>query len=620
MSKEKEKVIVGQMELPIERYGQQKLFTDDVVSLFGDKGASLVKPGTMYESLRYAEYEISSGLGEIVDNAVEAEANNIHILTKTINSKGKNSRKTTEVMDEIAVIDDGKGMDYNVISRALILGDSPRPSKKGGLGIGRFGVGLTLGGISLARRLELYSRDKKDGAFYYTYLDLDVIKDPEKAYIPFPEYKEPPTEYSKFLQNSTGTIIILKNCDRLQYDQINDKALAADQQIKGLSSYIGRTFRKFIYGGINITINEEKVYLHDPLYRLGPTRFEVDPKSLEDPKTKLKARLWGRTVKIPIEIQDKPGEFADVEITMTLLPKEWRIKDQSGGGKFATERKIHENEGVSILRANREVLYGHVPYIIGKRGQARSLDIDRWWGCEISFPPELDNYFHVRYIKRGAEPITALRDKIREIISEAVKSLREEIKRDRREHKRLEAKKSGIFAGAEDAMAEADKIMAKGKRGLDVSREDANKEFDKLAASASKTGVEEKTVEERRKELEEKPYSIVPVEYPESIFFETKHLLGHIVVNLNINHPFYKEVFEPLCGSIETMDEESDIYEGTKTIEQQKIRRAFMLLLLSYAKSESFFDNNDTVLSQLRSQWGLALGVAINSLAEKEQL
>ncbi|MDA2627279.1 ATP-binding protein [Bacillus cereus] len=614
-----------------EIINQLSLSTEEKVTIPSKTGAPLVKAGTMYESLRYAEYEITSGLGEITDNAVEAGANNIHIITKTQPTAPTTSKKkkVAEVIDEIAVIDDGEGMAPEILSRCLVLGDSPRPRKPSGLGIGRFGVGLTLGGISLARRLEVYSRNDKNGKFYYTFLDLDVIKDESKAFIPKPIAIQPPKEYLNYLEGSTGTIIILKKCDRLQYDSINNRAIDADSQIKGLSNYLGRTFRKYIYGGINIYLNGGKVYLHDPLYRLGPTRFDMDPKSMEDPRTNLKAKLWGKTTTIEIEIPGKTQTYANVEITLTLLPKEWRLKEKSGGSTFATDRKIHENEGISILRANREVLYGAVPYIIGKRGQSRPLDIDRWWGCEISFPPELDELFTVRYIKRGAEPVAALRNKIREIISPAIKALREQIQQDRREEVQKEATKAGLFAGAEQTMAEADKTMAKGKKGSTVSKEEAEKEFKKLAKAATNTtsgtdnnekSAEEKKreLEEKKKELEEKPYNIIPIEYPESIFFETQHMLDHIVVKLNINHPFYKDIFEPLCGSIQTMDAESDVYEGTKTIEQQKIRRAFMLLILSYAKAESFFEDHDSVLKQLRAQWGMALGVVLNSVVGKE--
>ena len=114
----------------------------------------------------------------------------------------------------------------------------------------------------------------------------------------------------------------------------------------------------------------------------GPTLFDASGRSTGtiDPK----AESLGET-KIPMEIPGTDGETADIVIKMSLLPKEWRLERGAGRSNEAKKRKIDQNEGVSILRANREVLYGHVPFITGERGEASSLDIDRWWGCEISF-------------------------------------------------------------------------------------------------------------------------------------------------------------------------------------------------------------------------------------------
>jgi hypothetical protein len=132
---------------------------------------------------------------------------------------------------------------------------------------------------------------------------------------------------------------------------------------------------------------------------LSPTKF--DAKNPQKPD--LKAEPWGTVEQIELDIPGSNGQTAKVTIRMSLLPKEWRAYKGAGGTSFVKERHIDDNEGVSILRADREVLYGTVPYIIGKKGQARPLDIDRFWGCEISFPPELDSYFQVRYFPRVAQ-------------------------------------------------------------------------------------------------------------------------------------------------------------------------------------------------------------------------
>jgi len=48
-------------------------------------------------------------------------------------------------------------------------------------------------------------------------------------------------------------------------------------------------------------------------------------------------------------------------------------------------------------------------------------------GMEISFEPVLDECFRVRNIKKGAEPVDRLRDKLRDLLVPTVKTLRKRI-------------------------------------------------------------------------------------------------------------------------------------------------------------------------------------------------
>ncbi|MDU2106216.1 ATP-binding protein [Clostridium sp.] len=573
----------------------------------------LIRPGRLYESLRFAEYSLNSGIGEILDNSIEAGSSKIWINIENEDKQYvKNGKKRkAEVIKEIVIVDDGEGMNASTLKKSLVLGESCRTIRSDGRkGIGRFGVGLTLGGISLARRIEVYSRRNAKEPFLYTYIDLDEIYNEELVNIPNPIEKKPPEEHNMKIEDSSGTIIILSKCDRLQNDSVNGGSLKASDHIKGLSTFIGRTYRKFIAGGVEIFFNKEKVYLHDPLYIMGPTIF--DTKDNVDPKAELKGEET-----IELEIPNSGGKTAEVRIKMSLLPAEWRKHQGDGGSVEAKKRKINENEGISILRAEREVLYDKVEYIIGVRGLSKFDFKDRFWGCEISFPPELDDYFHVRYIKRGAEPIASLKDKIREIIAPVVKNLRAEISQKWSKTKAEEAMKSGKFGNAEDVMSEVSKILPNGKKGLNLSEHEEEEKIDEIMKSVILEGVSDSEVaisrRKKREELKEKPYKIEPVSFPQNIFFETEHILGRVIIKLNINHPFYKKIFVPLCGSIELDDENNDIYLNNY---MPKIKDAIMLLLLSYAKAESMFADQDDLFMNMRSQWGTILSTAINKLEE----
>lgn len=566
-----------------------------------ESDVSLIRIDRVYESLRYNDYSAQNGLGEIVDNSVEAGSSNIAVRLTVEKLPNQGRKKTVENITEIAVIDDGCGMDQETLHRCLALGESIRMPKHGKRGIGRFGVGMTLGGISLARRIEVYSRTRGKEDFLYTYIDLEEIRDQMLLVIPTPIRKEPPSMFMDLLSNSSGTIVILKKCDRVEGD------------IEGFSNYLGRTYRKFIERGLSITLNEEPVYLHDPLYMSGPTLFDVkrmETEGVMEPKATLIDEG-----KISLEIPGSEGETADVVIRISLLPQEWRNAKGVGGNSENRKRKIDQNEGVSILRADREVLYGYVPYITGKKGEARALDIDRWWGCEISFPPELDDYFQVRYIKRGAEPVASLRDKIREFISGSVKVARKMVQEDWDKKRSEEASKEGTFQKAEKVMARADGDLPRGKKGKNLTEAENESNLDKVAASTLGEERNDQTkLNQKKEELRNKPYAIELVSYNETVLFETDYLMKNTIIRLNINHPFYKQVLQPLCGDLE----EDDSQESHVSKQQQDIKNAILLLLFSYAKAEAMFDNHEQLFKSLRSQWGTALASALNYYEEED--
>ena len=372
---------------------------------------------------------------------------------------------------------------------------------------------------------------------------------------------------------------------------------------------MGQTYRKFIERGLEIKLNGERVYLHDPLYMASPTIFDEQRLKTEG-AIEPKATSLGE-FRIPREIPGSNGKTADVVIRMSLLPEEWRPTMGAGGNAEAKKRKIDRNEGVSILRADREVFYGHVPYITGKKGEAKSDDKDRWWGCEISFPPELDADFQVRYIKRGAEPTADLRDQIRAAIGDVVQTARRMVQETWNVNRSEESRRSGNFGKAEETMAKTGAILPNSKKGKELTATEEEERVDALASAAlgdARDDVQKK--EQKKEEIRRKPYSIELVSYPKTNLFDTVHLLNNTIIKLNVNHPFYKNVLQPLCGDWEALEVSQ---------ERQNIKNAILLLLFSYAKAESMFDDHEALFENLRSQWGIVLAAALSEYDREEQ-
>ena len=175
---------------------------------------ALIRVDRMYESLRYNDYSPQNGLGEIVDNAVEAQAAHINVMVTVEKVRKAGKKKPIDQITELSVIDDGCGMNPDTLHRCLALGESIR-NPNGKLGIGRFGVGLTIGSISLARHIEVYSRTNGNENFLYTFIDLDDIQQGNLLRIPTPLTQAPPRDLADILKNSSGTIVIKKKCDRI---------------------------------------------------------------------------------------------------------------------------------------------------------------------------------------------------------------------------------------------------------------------------------------------------------------------------------------------------------------------------------------------------------------------
>ena len=162
-------------------------------------------------------------------------------------------------------------------------------------------------------------------------------------------------------------------------------------------------------------------------------------------------------------------------------------------------------------------------------------------------------------------------------------------------------------------MSDLNAVLPKNQAGKTMSEEEEQQKIDEiLSQSVSQDGHEAEKCEARRNDLLKKAYSIVPVKYPQQILFETDTLLDDkMVIKLNVNHPFYQKVINPLCGDI--TDEDSTESYNEKT----KIKDAIMLLLMSYAKAAASFpetQENQELLENLVVQWGTILGTVVKKM------
>lgn len=158
---------------------------------------------------------------------------------------------------------------------------------------------------------------------------------------------------------------------------------------RALHRDLGRIYRRFLLDGLTLSINNSTVSSNDPLL--------------------LATHLEGRAAELAFEpliyeLAASSGETAIVRVRFTLLPVEaWHHLDN------VTKRRagIVGGAGVSILRAGREIAHGW--HLMGGK---RRENYDDWWRCEIDFDPILDEHFGITANKQGVRPSTVLREAV----------------------------------------------------------------------------------------------------------------------------------------------------------------------------------------------------------------
>lgn len=379
---------------------------------------------TMGDALRNSGYKnIESAMSEIIDNSVQAEAKNILVIV----SEEFNSKTGRNNISEIAFLDDGKGMNYEEIEGCLGIGYSTRTDRKG---MGRFGVGLPQSSLYACPAVDVYSWQNGYENCKKVFLDINKIKSEEQTEIEDPKNAKIPDKYKKYLKYKVvsggnkqydftehGTFVLWKTCDRVVPKTVNFL-------FKKLDFSLGQKFRYFINektSSICLLHHENEDITHevmpnDPLmlmennYVLGNPNNPgvISPGINKNCTTSVfepysNAEYPDGVVPLMIKYSDSnTGEIkqSKIEIKFSKVKNIFYDKSAIPGnpGQTPLGKHVKELEGISIVRANREIDFGQFDFY-----ENLNQPEHRWWGCEIRFNPELDEAFGVANNKQYVE-------------------------------------------------------------------------------------------------------------------------------------------------------------------------------------------------------------------------
>ena len=216
---------------------------------------SIVNTRMTVASMRDSGYKSTThALAELIDNSIEAGATAIELFGVSRRS----TRTGRLALSELAVLDNGGGMDVTTLRSSLRYGYGTRRRRKG---IGRFGLGLPNSSMSQARCVDVWSWQSGVTNALHTRLSISDVEAGVRE-IPVPTLASIPSHYldsSRFGFEDSGTLVVWSDLDRVEWKQ-------ASTTFKHTEILLGRIYRRFL------AKPTERLHSADSRGDIGPTR------------------------------------------------------------------------------------------------------------------------------------------------------------------------------------------------------------------------------------------------------------------------------------------------------------------------------------------------------------
>lgn len=366
---------------------------------------ALPNAAKLTSSLRHTGYDNTSAIADLIDNCIDAGAQNVYLQFAVRDKK-----------PEIYIIDDGCGMNQETLSEAVKLGSMVTKDNETELGF--FGMGLCTASWSIGRRLEIYTTPENDSNIYHAIIDIDHFNDVNKFEIEF--YKHDMNEKENkdldLLRNiliesggsygGSGTLLILRKIDSLDNQDIYD----LKNKIAKKLSEIFRTFLEkdnfniIIKSGITILADDRALEPFDPLYWNHEKTEQYDNSTI--------------IVKIKDD-NDKIHEI-DMDIKLSIIPK-GKMK-----GKTCNEQDNLniKTQGFYIMRNNRQIDSSNNLDLYKKH------NILNQFRGEISFSGKWDDVLNITFKKEGIKLNQSIFDQLEKYLSPQITSIRKRLQKE----------------------------------------------------------------------------------------------------------------------------------------------------------------------------------------------
>jgi len=520
------------------------------------------------ESQRRSGYKNTARAArEIVDNAIEAGAKNIHVVFDRPTTKEREKGDRKESVTAIAFIDDGPGMGEKMLRYSLTWGGGTH--FKAPSGIGRFGFGLPNSSINQTRHVEVYSKTT-GGKWFMAFLDINPSNVPEHGL----KTIEPavPAELPKFVNDymkkngielDSGTVVVWIKPDRLSYR-------VASTLRTHLVEDFGVVYRGML-DDIAIVVDGVRVEKVDPLFltpgarlykpaeeggatmtleRALPLKYFIDPITGAQHLEFLDSEIEMEKAR-----RDENAVIGVVYVRIARFPYGFALGERKykGTDEYKRYEIRKERRGMAFVRAGREI---DTVDVFPKTSKDEGLG--NWpllqayayhWAIEAKFGPEFDEAFGIGNDKQTVRPIE---DFWRVMTAASIdRALQEEQRaqqhmRDADARRQREAEQADPSAPTPATQAAAQAALLLGKADLPSARkEEAQARLtEEITRRATGTGRSHQEVREAiEEEAKRKEYAIDFFESEGGVFYKPSFGNGYQkVAEINRKHPFY-EIF-----------------------------------------------------------------------------
>ncbi|MEM7116950.1 MAG: ATP-binding protein [Chloroflexota bacterium] len=527
--------------------------------------------------------DTSTAIDELIDNSIQANAKNIHIVY--------NYPKRANKPSQIAIIDDGHGMEPEMIRLAIIWGGTHREGNREGFG--RYGYGLPSASISQGQRFEVYSR-VAGGGWYKGRLDVDelaggVYTDKNgRVIVP----KAAPTELPDWVAHQIqqqfggelrqGTVILLDKLDRLTWKtQVG--------LTRNLLPHFGMTYRNFLFD-VNIFVDGHLVQPIDPLFTTQTFRYyDLD----EDRAEPLE------TLRFDVRDANSSASLGEITVRFAYFPVTFASRDKSRPAQYSNANQrfsvMKETLGIVVCRNGRQI------DVVTKNPWTTFRNRDRYWGVEIDFPATMDEEFSITTSKQRVIMSDRIWQQLKQAgVLRAIQQMRNRWVRES-EALKAESEVSGEKRPSENALQASEKFRPAPDNLPPEKKAQSNKRFEEEAfRRAQQTG---RPFEEAKRDLEieiqGRPYRVQFEPLPGAPFFHIEQVGGQRVLYLNTAHRFF-----------------THLYSNSEAGPYTRAALEVLLFVLGECESEASGDRQLFYESE-RAEWSKRLNVALDRLGER---